>query len=116
MFDMSQRHIYLATCAVDFRKSIDGLAMMVADALQANPGNGDIYVFYNKARNKVKVIYHDGTGFMLCYKRLDTGKLQMRTTPHDTHIQLDDQQLCWLLSGLDFMALKTVPKRYQYYQ
>ena len=45
MFDLSQRQIYLATCAVDFRKSIDGLAMIVADALKANPGNGDMYVF-----------------------------------------------------------------------
>lgn len=91
---------------MDFRKSVDGLAMIVADALEANPGNGDIYVFYNKARNKVKMIHYDGTGFILCYKRLDKGKLKMSTTPHDTHMKLDDQQLCWLLSGLDFMALK----------
>lgn len=67
-------------------------------------------------RNKVKVIHYDGSDFMLYYKRLDRGKLQMHITPDDGHIQLDDQQLFWLLSGLDFMALKMVPKRYQYYR
>ena len=115
MFDLSQCQIFLATEAVDFRKSIDGLSIIVEDAFSANPGNGDIYVFYNKAMNKVKLIHHDGTGFMLCYKRLDKGKLIIAKAPNATHISLDDQQLCWLLSGLDFVALKTLPKRYNCY-
>ena len=45
------RHIYLATKSVDFRKSIDGLSMLLVHEHGFNPGNGDVYVFYNKARN-----------------------------------------------------------------
>ena len=68
MITVDQANIYLATTAVDFRKSIDGLSMIVSEEYHCNPGNGAIYVFYNKAKNKLKLLYYDINGFMLCYK------------------------------------------------
>lgn len=107
-------HIYLATKCVDCRKSIDGLAMLLSQHHGFDPGNGDVYVFYNKARNRLKLIYYDINGFMMCYKRLEQGKLIIKAH-NNGHYCLNEQQLRWLLAGLDFMALKSVAKSYSHY-
>ena len=108
------RHIYLATKSVDFRKSIDGLSMLLVHEHGFNPGNGDVYVFYNKARNRLKLIYYDTNGFMMCYKRLEEGKLIIKATDSG-HYSLNEQQLRWLLTGLDFITLKSMVKSYGHY-
>lgn len=107
--------IYLATQAVDFRKSVNGLSMMVAESMSRNPGNGDVYVFYNGGRNRLKVLYYDGNGFMLWYKRLERGRFHIGKTLGGKEYELDEQQLKWLLSGLDFMILRTLPHHYTDY-
>jgi hypothetical protein len=73
------------------------------------------YVFYNKNKDKLKMIYYDGTGFMLCYKRLEEGKLIISLNSETTQYHIDKAQFYWLLSGLDFMRLKKLPKEYQDY-
>lgn len=115
IFWRSDSQIYLATAPVDFRKSIDGLSMIVVNDYACNPSDGNVYVFYNKSKNKLKLIYYDGNGFMLCYKRLEQGRLIMKLKGDNTHYQMDEQQLRWLLSGLDFMILRTLPNHYNNY-
>ena len=115
MINIEQANIYLATTPVDFRKSIDGLSMIVNEEYGCNPGSGDVYVFYNKNKDKLKMIYYDGTGFMLCYKRLEEGKLIISLNSETTQYHMDETQFHWLLSGLDFMRLKKLPKEYQNY-
>ncbi|WP_335908927.1 MULTISPECIES: IS66 family insertion sequence element accessory protein TnpB [Shewanella] len=63
--------IYLHQQAVDFRKSINGLCLIVEEHMQLSAFSGALFVFCNRQRDKVKVLYWDQTGFCLWYKRLE---------------------------------------------
>lgn len=62
--------IYLHLDAVDFRKSINGLIVVVEQQLELSPFMDALFIFSNKKRDKLKVLYWDKTGFALWYKRL----------------------------------------------
>jgi transposase len=63
--------IYLHRDAVDFRKSINGLVLIVEQEMKLSPLADALFVFCNKGRDKAKVVYWDRTGFCLWYKRLE---------------------------------------------
>ena len=63
-------HIYLHRDAVDFRKSIDGLVALVESELERDAYTGALFLFCNKTKDKLKLVYWDKTGFALWYKRL----------------------------------------------
>src|ERR1700733_7963905 len=93
--------IWLYPQPVDFRKQIDGLVLLIADHLQLNPTSGQIFLFRNRCANKIKMLWWERNGFWLCYKRLEKGKLKF--PKHDDAVMsLTNDQLSWLLSGLDF--------------
>ena len=69
--------IFLATKPTDMRKSIDGLCLAVQDVLLQNPADGAVFVFCNRGRDKLKILFYDGNGFCLFYKRLDQGRFQL---------------------------------------
>jgi transposase len=92
--------------AVDFRKAVDGLCAIVVEELKEAPGDG-LYIFYNKARNRLKILGWHGNGFVLLYKRLEKGRFMpntSKTLPNEKLI-LNTQQLNWLLAGLDWKLL-----------
>ena len=62
--------IYLYIDIVDFHKSINGLIVVVEQDMKLNPFRDALFVFCNKKRDKVKILYWDKTGFALWYKRL----------------------------------------------
>ena len=66
--------VYLCRAPIDFRKSIDGLSVLVEQALVLNPFDSALYVFVNRQRNKMKALYWHRNGFCLWYKRLETKK------------------------------------------
>ncbi|MCL1127839.1 IS66 family insertion sequence element accessory protein TnpB, partial [Shewanella surugensis] len=63
--------VYLHQQPVDFRKSINGLAIIVEQQLSQQVSDGSVFVFCNKGRDKLKILYWDSTGFALWYKRLE---------------------------------------------
>lgn len=104
--------IYLASCPIDMRKSIDALSLLISGEYGENPAGGSWYVFYNRGRNKIKVLYFDCNGFVLFYKRLEKGRF----------ILLDSkEQLCAisllelqaLLAGVDIKKFR-MPKKLAY--
>jgi len=97
--------ILLCTTPTDMRKSIDGLCLLVDGDLGENPGCGSVYVFCNRARDKLKLLYWDGNGFCLLYKRLEKGRFKL--PPLGENLVLGLSELRWLLQGLNF---KDVPK------
>ncbi len=101
----SDKKVYLASFAVDMRKSIDGLSILVSSHLEQNPTDGALYVFCNRNRNKIKILYWDRNGFCLWYKRLERQRFQL-PKPNEGVYTLEAQQLEWLLSGLDFTRLQ----------
>lgn len=97
--------IWFYTEAIDFRKQIDGLVILIADALDKSPGSGELFIFRNRRRNKLKCLWYDLNGFWLCYKRLEKGRFIFPTNQVGA-IELTQDQLNWLLSGLDFSCHK----------
>lgn len=98
---------YLSLLPIDMRKSIDGLSILVAEHLKQSPQDGSVYIFYNRARDKVKLIYWDRNGFVLHYKRLSKGKFKCSINHDSPHVELSSVQLEWLLAGLDFVLMST---------
>jgi transposase len=66
--------IYLAAGATDLRKGFDGLAALVQTVLTGDPRSGHLFLFTNKTRNRLKVLWFDGTGLWVCAKRLEGGR------------------------------------------
>ena len=97
--------IYIANKPVDFRKSIDGLCALVVEEMQKEPGNG-IYIFYNKHLDRVKVLGWHRNGFILLYKRLESGKFFVRCD--NDNLQINSDQLNMLLIGINWKLLSHV--------
>ena len=94
-------NVWLYSKQTDMRKSINGLSIIVAGDMNKNPTSGEIFLFFNKANDKIKILYWDKIGFCLWYKRLEKGWLRI---PRDkAHISYE--QLRWLLDGLDINQL-----------
>lgn len=101
MIDFSDiEHVYLSANATDLRKSIDGYAAIVAGEFQLDPFSNSLFIFCNRQRNKVKMIYWDGNGFWLLFKRLEKNKFKWPKTSEGGSILITHQQFRWLLEGL----------------
>ena len=101
MFLPSTLQVLLCTTPTDMRKSIDGLCCLVQDVLADSPVNGTVFVFCNRGRDKLKLLYWDANGFCLLYKRLEKGRFSFPT--HTTQLSLQAGELRDLLSGLSFL-------------
>jgi len=91
--------VYLACGSTDMRKSIDGLAAMVSVAFDLDVFSDSLFVFCNRGRNKLKILYWDTNGFWLYYRRLDKGRFAWPKSGEKT-IEVTRRQLGWLLDGL----------------
>jgi transposase len=98
-----QAAVYLRTGATDMRKSINGLAAIVQNEMKLNPFEPGYYVFCNKTRRLLKLLYWDNTGFALWYKRLERYKFPW-PDDEDEVKKITAEQIRWLLSGIDFFA------------
>lgn len=96
--------IYLYRDPVDFRKSINGLAAIVEDELNVPLMNGALFLFCNRQKDKIKILYWDKTGFVLWYKRLEKEKFKWPNTSHLDLISLDEFKLNQLLSGFTILG------------
>lgn len=70
----AQMRIFVAIEAVDFRKGIDGLCHLCRDKMEADPFSGALFVFRNRSRTSIKLLFYDGQGYWLCQKRLSQGR------------------------------------------
>jgi transposase len=95
--------IFVATVAIDLRWSFDILAGIVKDQLRGDPRAGDLFVFHNRARTRIKILFYDRTGYCLLYKRLDRGTFPLPTViaPGAAHVEVSAAELHLLMKGLD---------------
>jgi transposase len=94
--------VYLAVGATDMRKGFDGLYGLVRQRLEIDPLSGHLFVFCNRPRTRVKVLYWDGSGLWVCAKRLEKGRFswpqEMATGPKAA---IRAEELALLLGGID---------------
>lgn len=95
--------VYLAMGVTDMRKAINGLSVLVEQAMALNPFSGDLFVFCNRRRNIVKILYWDNNGFCLWHKRLEKHRFKWPDRSEQV-LSIDREQLSWLLAGLDFSS------------
>jgi transposase len=94
--------IYLALGATDMRKGFEGLYGLVRDRLQLEPLSGHVFLFCNKARNRTKILFWDGSGLWICAKRLEKGRFSWPSEgDQQTRVILSHEELALLLGGLE---------------
>jgi len=93
--------VYLAAGATDMRKQIDGLAVMVEEVLREDPLSSHLFVFCNRARDKLKILFWHNNGFWLWYRRLERQRFWWPQGVQASAVQLSVRELTWLLEGLD---------------
>ena len=93
--------VYLALGATDMRKQIDGLAVLVEDVLAADPLSSHLFVFCNRAKDKVKILFWHHNGFWLWYRRLERQRFWWPKGTKGGSVQLSLRELGWLIEGLD---------------
>ena len=98
--------VYLHRAPVDFRKSINGLSVIVEGEMALSPLSGALFVFCNKKRDKLKLLYWDKSGFALWYKRLEQEKFKWPRQLSEAVIKLTEVQLHWLLDGYDITRMQ----------
>ena len=103
--------IYLYREFVDFRKSINGLAALVESETNLPLDSGALFLFTNKQRDKMKVLYWDKTGFALWYKRLEKAKFKWPTQEKKQVFTLSQFELDRLLAGFTIIGHKSVEIR-----
>lgn len=91
--------VYLYSEAVDMRKSIDGLALLVEQTLDLSPMSSALFVFCNRSRDKIKILCWERNGFIVWYKRLE--KQRFRWPKSGLPGTITGQELNYLLDGFD---------------
>ncbi|HEX7505892.1 MAG TPA: IS66 family insertion sequence element accessory protein TnpB [Polyangia bacterium] len=96
--------IYLGLDPIDLRWGFDRLAGAVAEKIGRDARGGALFVFYGRQRQAIKVLFHDGTGMCLFYKRLDRGlfRIPKPLDGDDTRMEINERELEELLDGIDF--------------
>jgi transposase len=105
--------VYLCTAPCDMRRSFDGLHALVAGAMQLDAFGGHLFVFSNRRRDRVKILYWDRDGFAVWAKRLEEGTYAMPFgDDKEPRREITAQELGALLSGID-LSVAQRRKRYR---
>ncbi len=109
MFSVSSAHYYLYREPTDMRKSFDGLCGLVSGRLGKDPRNGDVFIFINKQRTLAKLLKWEPGGFVLFYKRLESGTFELPVVKNNAlSCSMEYSQLAMMVDGF---SLKYTKKR-----
>ena len=101
MFGLSAAvRISLVKQPADMRKSFDGLAALASGSLALDPLSGHLFVFVNKRRDRIKILYWDRDGFALWYKRLEKGTFRFPEAK-DGRVEVTPGEMAAVLEGID---------------
>jgi transposase len=101
-FSPSQRY-FLFTGCTDMRKGFDGLCALVSGGMGRDVLCGDVFIFVNRPRNRVKLLVWDRTGFVVCCKRLEEGTFEL---PADARTELRWDELVPVLEGISLASVR----------
>ena len=107
MLNLGGSHrVFLCVKRVDFRKAHDGLCALVRDEFGDDPFSGDVFVFHNGARDRVKLLLWDRNGFWLLYKRLEKGTFPFDVRGEGARVEITRAQLAMMLEGLEWKSAR----------
>jgi len=101
---------YLYGSPTDMRKGFRGLSALVRNEFKRDPIDGNVYIFINRRRDKIKLLVWDRTGFVLFYKSLEAGTFEF---PHTSNCSISWNKLWMILEGI---SLDSVRQRKRYYR
>jgi transposase len=101
----SHTRVFLAPGNTDMRKAINGLSIMVEGVLDLDPFSGHLFVFCNRSKTILKVLYYDRNGFCLWQKRLEKHRFKWPESKEDV-MEIGAPELSFLLEGLDIRSIK----------
>jgi transposase len=109
--------VYLCTTPADMRRGFDGLSSMTQSLLKQDPLSGHLFVFRNRNRDKLKILYWDQDGLAIWYKRLEQGTFQFPTDGKAKEevaagVEISNSDLSLLLGGIDLRSARR-RKRYE---
>ncbi len=109
--------VFVCTQPADMRRSFDGLCGMAETIMKQDPLSGSLFVFRNRNRDRLKILYWDKDGLAIWYKRLEKGSFQLPTDMQSkderpTSVEVSTEELSMLLGGIDLANVKR-RKRYQ---
>jgi len=102
--------VYVAAGATDMRKGFEGLYGLVREVLGGDPLSGHLFLFANRQRTRLKILFWDGSGLWVCAKRLEKGRFGWPEAQEgEASVRMRQEELAMLLGGLDLA--KTKPRR-----
>jgi transposase len=102
--------VFLATEPVDLRRGHDGLCTLVRAMYGRDPHDGSVFAFVGRRGDRIKLLYWDRGGFVLVYKRLESGRFRLpKVAAGATSVTLDASTLAMLLDGVDLASVRRVP-------
>jgi transposase len=105
----SHLRVFLARDPVDMRKSFHGLIALAESVLTQDPLSGHLFVFVNRRRDRMKVLYWGGTGFCIWYQQLESGTFQLPdadAADERQGIEVTPSQLSLILDGIDLSSVR----------
>jgi len=108
MFSLGERHrYYLYNDWVDMRKGFNGLSGLVRNDLGMDPLTGDVYIFINRNRNRMKLLVWEQGGYVLYYKRLEQGRFRIsKDASSQLSLEYSWEELMLLVGGIDRTSLR----------
>jgi transposase len=104
---LGQTKIYLYAQPADMRKSFDGLHALVQSEFRRDIRSGDVFLFLNRRRDRIKLMHWDGDGLAIWMKRLERGTYQRPSrSANGAQVEMDATDLALLLSGIELASVK----------
>ena len=105
----SALRIFVAVEPADMRKGFDGLAQLVREVIAQDPLSGHLFVFHNRRRDRIKILYWDRDGFAIWMKRLEKGTFRF-PEPKEGRIEVTSAELAAVLEGIDLSHARRLPR------
>ena len=102
--------VFIALGQTDMRKSFDGLANETRRVIEQNPLSGHLFVFFNRRRTLVKVLYWDRNGYCVVAKRLERGTFHLPRANENGVIEVEAAELALVLEGIDLGGARRRPR------
>jgi len=101
--------IFLAVQPTDMRKGLDGLAQLAREVLEQNPLSGHFFVFRNRKRDRIKILYWDRDGYAVWMKRLEKGTFRFPAAK-EGRVEVTPAEMAAVLEGLDLSRARRLPR------